>query len=68
MAIRVIINDRPYEFARELTFKELADALELKMEKIAIERKGEVVPRSTFDKATIKDKDDIEIVHFIGGG
>ena len=68
MAIKVIINDAPHEFTQELTINQLADALELKIDKIAIERNGDVVPRSTFDKATIKDKDEIEIVHFIGGG
>ena len=36
--------------------------------KIAIEHNGKIVPKTHFKKKYIKDRDKIEIVHFIGGG
>ena len=36
--------------------------------RIAIERNGDIVPRSQFTNVVIEDGDVIEIVHAIGGG
>jgi thiamine biosynthesis protein ThiS len=36
--------------------------------KVAVERNLEIVPKSAFDATTLADGDQIEIVHFIGGG
>jgi thiazole synthase len=33
-----------------------------------VERNGEIVPRSTHDRARLADGDSLEIVHFVGGG
>lgn len=37
-------------------------------ERIAVERNGQIVPRSTYEEVFLKDGDSIEIVHFVGGG
>lgn len=37
-------------------------------EKVAVERNLEVVPRSTLADVQVEDGDEIEIVHFVGGG
>lgn len=49
------------------TITGLLDHLELEG-RIAVEVNREIVPRSEFDRFTIKDGDTIEIVHAIGGG
>jgi len=36
--------------------------------KVAIERNLEIVPKSNYSVTNIADGDQIEIVHFIGGG
>jgi len=36
--------------------------------RIAVERNGDVVPRSQFTNVVIEDGDVLEIVHAIGGG
>ena len=36
--------------------------------KIAIEHNGVIVPKSNYRKKFLKNKDQVEIVHFIGGG
>jgi len=50
------------------TIANLVRELELVPEKVAVERNGEIVPRSTLDAATLSDGDRLEIVHFVGGG
>jgi thiazole synthase len=37
-------------------------------EKVAVERNLEVVPRSTLGRVLVEDGDELEIVHFVGGG
>jgi thiazole synthase len=50
------------------TIAELVRELELAPEKVAVERNGEIVPRSTLAAAPLADGDTLEIVHFVGGG
>ncbi|MFL0355134.1 sulfur carrier protein ThiS [Erythrobacter sp. GH1-10] len=50
------------------TIAALVRELELAPEKVAVERNGEIVPRSTLDNAALATGDTLEIVHFVGGG
>ncbi len=50
------------------TIANLVRELELLPEKVAVERNGEIVPRSTLEQAPLADGDTLEIVHFVGGG
>jgi thiamine biosynthesis protein ThiS len=43
-------------------------ALGLDPRKVAIERNLEIIPRSTYAQTPLAEGDQIEIVHFIGGG
>lgn len=36
--------------------------------RIAVERNGEIVPRTTYEKVSIDDSDTLEVVGFMGGG
>lgn len=36
--------------------------------RIAVERNGEIVPKSMYEKTVLCDKDTVEIVSFTGGG
>ncbi|ALR22790.1 thiazole synthase [Sphingobium baderi] len=51
-----------------LTLAELASELGFVPEKVAVERNLEVVPRSTLGQVLVEDGDELEIVHFVGGG
>ncbi|WP_281501235.1 sulfur carrier protein ThiS [Erythrobacter sp. F6033] len=50
------------------TIADLVRELELTPEKVAVERNGEIVARSTLETVTLNDGDTLEIVHFVGGG
>ncbi len=68
MAIRVSVNGAPREFPAPLTFDELLLELSLGGKRLAIERNGEIVPRSTFAATQLADGDRIEVVVAVGGG
>jgi thiazole synthase len=51
-----------------LTLAGLARDLGLDPARVAVERNLEVVPRSTLDAVMVEDGDELEIVHFVGGG
>ena len=50
------------------TIAALVTELGLKPEKVAVERNGTIVPRSTLGEAPLAEGDVLEIVHFVGGG
>ena len=50
------------------TIADLVRELELAPEKVAVERNGEIVPRSTLEDTPLAEGDRLEIVHFVGGG
>ena len=68
MAISVTLNGAPREFSAALTFSQLVDELALGGRRIAVERNGEIVPRSAFPQARLADCDRIEVVVAVGGG
>lgn len=66
--IRVTLNGAPKEFPAPLTFTQLLDELALAGRRLAVERNGEIVPRSRFGEARLADGDKIEVVMAVGGG
>ncbi|HXF80038.1 MAG TPA: sulfur carrier protein ThiS [Usitatibacter sp.] len=68
MPISITLNGAPREYPRPLTFAELVDELALAGRRIAVERNGEIVPRSRFPDARLADGDRIEVVVAVGGG
>ncbi len=46
----------------------VVSAMDLVGKRIAIERNGEIVPRSQFENVLLSDGDQLEIVGAVGGG
>jgi thiazole synthase len=67
MTKSITLNGAPHRTAAA-TIADLARELELAPEKVAVERNGEIVPRSTLGEAVLAEGDRLEIVHFVGGG
>ncbi len=66
--VSIIVNGEHRRVAAGLTLAGLAGELGLAPEKVAVERNLAVVPRSTLADVRVEDGDEIEIVHFVGGG
>ena len=66
--VSITVNGEHKRVAAGLTLEQLATEMGLIPEKVAVERNLEVVPRSTLGSVMVEDGDDLEIVHFVGGG
>jgi thiazole synthase len=66
--ISIRVNGEHRRVAGGLTLSQLALELGLEPAKVAVERNLEVVPRSTLANVRVEDGDELEIVHFVGGG
>ena len=66
--VSITVNGEHKRVTAGLSLAGLATELGLVPEKIAVERNMEVVPRSTLADVMVEDGDDLEIVHFVGGG
>jgi len=71
MALAVVINGqrRVFEQLSGGCFMDrVVDELGLKGDRLAVERNGEIVPRTEWTRTPVADEDKLEVVHFVGGG
>lgn len=66
--ITLTINGEQRTFDHPLNGAELVDRLQLAGKRIAVERNGEIVPRSRLGACMLRDGDRLEIVVAVGGG
>jgi sulfur carrier protein len=66
--ISVTLNGEQRQFTPPITCAGLVVALGLVGKRVALERNGEIVPRSALDAQPLADGDTIEIVVAVGGG
>jgi sulfur carrier protein len=66
--LEVTINGDSRRFGRDLAVTELLDELAIAGKRVAIERNGEIVPRSRYAETRLANGDRLEIVVAVGGG
>lgn len=66
--ITVSINGEARKLPSEVTVAALIEEMGLTGKRIALERNGEIVPRSTFATQRLSQSDKLEIVVAVGGG
>jgi len=66
--LNLIINGEPRQFPQELTVSALIEYLGYSGKRIAIERNGEIVPKSQHASTALAAGDQLEIVVAVGGG
>lgn len=66
--IELIINGTSRHFDAPLDVIRLVEQLDLAGKRIALERNGEIVPRTQFNTTSLADGDKLEIVVAVGGG
>jgi len=66
--IELVINGEPRTFPAPLSLAQLIEALDLVGKRIAIEKNGEIVPRSQHAATPLASGDRLEIVVAVGGG
>ena len=66
--MRVQVNGEIRELPEKLTLADLVGQLSLAPERLAIELNREVLRRAAWPETELREGDQIEIVHFVGGG
>lgn len=66
--LHIIVNDNPEQVTAQDTVSDLLERLALTGKRIAVERNGEIVPKSQHSSVTFADGDKVEIVVAVGGG
>ena len=66
--ISITVNGERRQFNRPLNCADLLARLELTGKRVALERNGEIVPRSRFPEQNLNEGDTLEIVVAVGGG
>lgn len=66
--IEVVVNGSPQRFAAPLSVAGLLAERGLVGKRVAVERNGEIVPKSRHEETTLAAGDRIEIVVAVGGG
>lgn len=61
------INGKEFDIAGK-TLADYLAATNYDPRRIAVERNGDIVPKSQYGETVLKDGDVIEIVSFVGGG
>lgn len=63
----VKINGQESE-ASGMTVAQYISAADYNIKRVAVEKNGQIVPKSQYDVTVIEDGDALEIVNFVGGG
>ena len=67
--MRLQVNGEAREFeATTMSAEALLEALGLGRRRVAVEVNRRIVPRATYAEYALEDGDEVEIVHFVGGG
>ena len=65
---KIQLNGKKISLKMNCSVQDLLKKYKLNNKKVAIELNGVIVPKIKYKKRYLKNKDIIEIVHFIGGG
>jgi thiamine biosynthesis protein ThiS len=66
--MHIVINGERRELDGPMTVKILLEHLELDSRRVAVEINRRILKRVEFDAVTLTDGDQLEVVHFVGGG
>ena len=66
--MQIIVNGDRREVPEGLTVIALLEALQMRANRVAIERNREILPRPQWQATQVQPNDSFEIVQFVGGG
>ena len=64
----VTINGETESLAAPCSVADLLAARGHDATRVVVERNGEILPREHFSQTILRETDNLEIVHFVGGG
>ena len=66
--IQIVLNGRPREVPQGLAVDALLAFLEIKQDRVAVERNRAIVRKPEWSATRIEPGDQLEVVWFVGGG
>jgi len=66
--LQITLNGDTHEVAGPLTVSELLAQLQIDARRVAVEHNLVVLKRDAYDRTTVREGDEVEIVNFVGGG
>ncbi|MBD1141260.1 sulfur carrier protein ThiS [Pelagibacterales bacterium SAG-MED39] len=66
--IKIKVNGKVNIINKGIKLSNLIKRLKIPIKKVAIELNQEIIEKKNIDRVVLKKNDQIEIVHFIGGG
>ncbi|GAP45026.1 thiamine biosynthesis protein ThiS [Lentimicrobium saccharophilum] len=67
--MKIILNNKSETFDKEqLTISELLAVKNFTFKMLVVKINGELVRRHEFDKSTVRDGDDVMVLHLVSGG
>ena len=66
--IKIKVNGKSSTIDKNISLKKYINTIKIPIKKVAIELNHQIVDKNRLNKIKLKNKDTIEIVHFIGGG
>ena len=62
------VNGEEFPLRSGMNVRELIEEMDFDETKIAVEYKGEILPKSDYEKTVLREGDVLEVVSFVGGG
>ena len=66
--MRIVVNGQPVSCEVGTNLHDLIVQLGLKPEAVVVERNRELVPGENFVRTCLEEGDNLELLHFVGGG
>jgi thiazole synthase len=68
MKIEIRLNGETHELPQSLNIAQLLEHFDLPKDLVAVERNRSIVPKPHWENISIVQGDELEVVHFVGGG
>ncbi|MBI4832254.1 MAG: sulfur carrier protein ThiS [Candidatus Lindowbacteria bacterium] len=66
--MQIHLNGKPYDSAQGMTVAQLLKNLGIEGNRVAVELNLNILPKDEYASCTLKESDQVEVVHFVGGG
>ena len=66
--MQIQLNGEQYQGSEAMTVAELLERLEIQSARVAVELNLDILPKTEYTVTRLKEGDQLEVVHFVGGG
>jgi sulfur carrier protein len=66
--MRIQLNGKAYDSSDGMTIAQLLNHLGVEGDRVAVELNLDIISKQEYSKVALKEGDNVEVVHFVGGG